>query len=149
MRPAILICILLCVGAYAQQKQDRAARVLLTKCQIDRVNVPCNDFTISFQSGARTIPARRDATGSSFTIPAELEEQPTANVVISSSRGQFRSGPIPTNRLRGSWQIGVDHAPFDRGLQGIAATRAADCVGWIVFTQPNAEEPAVYSACDR
>jgi hypothetical protein len=148
--PRILLAwVLLCVSAYAQKTQDRSTRVTLTRCQIDRVNVPCHDFAISFETGKRTIPAPRDASGSSFTMPRELEEQPTANVVISSSRGQFRSGPIPTKRVRGSWQIGVDHAPFDRGLQGIAATRDADCVGWIVFAQPNAQEPAVYSACEK
>lgn len=148
MRSALSICLVVSCQLYAQQS-TRTSHLVLSKCQIDRMNVPCTEFGVSFQAGNRVVPAVRDSNPSRFAVPAELEEHPRVDVIISSPRGQFRSGPIPTSRLHGSWQIGVDHAPFDRGLQGMAATRDADCVGWIVFAQPNSEEPAVFSACEK
>ena len=150
MRSAVLVlCLSFCLTAFAQRPSDRSSRVVLSRCTIDRVDVPCREFHIIFQVGKREVSAASSADGSSFAIPAELEEQPRVEVVISSPRGQFRTGPLPANRVRGGWQIGVDHAPFDPGLQKIAAQRNSDCVGWITFAGGRADFPAIYANCDQ
>jgi hypothetical protein len=111
-------------------------RVYLNSCEIDGSSVACERFTIRLQSESFAVTPTRFKESDKkqgFVVPEEFRSLKNLSVNVDTGQGRFAIAKLDIGFLKGSWHLGIDHAPFKDGSPIYNAPTALRCAGFIEF----------------